>query len=155
MNLLFRISNYVRFARYFELCEIWSLLVIHLVLVFGFLISDSVSFFLPILIQWCLLVCEDCKGRKGRKEISFKFQLYFVWVFIRLLCSEKCLSGFVSPKQGIEIHQSSPVVNKSKFSEVMSRGVFMLPTSACRLASSRQSPCAMPSGIWWTGVLPY
>ena len=34
---------------------------------FWFLISDSVSFFLRRLILWRLLVCEGCKGRKGRQ----------------------------------------------------------------------------------------
>ena len=64
-------------TEYFGRCWLW--------------ISDSVlvpSY--PVLIRWRLLVWEDCKGRKN---IPFEFQFYFVWVFARLLCCEECLPG--------------------------------------------------------------
>ena len=41
------------------------------------------------------------------------------------------------PKLGIEIYESSPVVNKSKFSVVMFSGVFVLFASAYQLATTR------------------
>ena len=47
------------------------------------------------------------------------------------------LRTVVSSKSGVEIYYSSLVVNKSKFSVVMSSGVFLLFDSACRLTSSR------------------
>ena len=60
----------------------------------------------------------------------------------------------VSPKSGLEIYQSSPVVKKSKFNVVISSGVFMLLASECWLASSGHNPHVKFRGLDKTGMLP-
>ena len=53
----------------------------------------------------------------------FSFNLISFGIFARLLCSEECLPGLfenaVSPKSGVEIYLSFLVVNKSRFSVVI------------------------------------
>ena len=82
----------------------------------------------PILIRWRLLVCEGYKGRRRRWGISFEFQLYFVWVFTRLLCSEECLPGLFENSCFSQIRRWNALVvfgvDTSKFGVVMSSRVF-------------------------------
>ena len=56
------------------------------------------------------------------------------------------LRTVVSPKSGVEISLSSPMVNKSKFRVVMSTGVFMSLASACRSINRRHNPHSSPKG---------
>ena len=116
-----------------------------------------------ILIRWRLLICEGCKEiTEEKKKGAEKRYLSNFFISFEFLhgCSvannvfQDYLNTVVFPKLGIEIHQSSPVVSKFKFTVVMSSGAFMLPVSACRLVSRRHNPRAKPQGTSQTAVLP-
>ena len=76
------------------------------------LISDSVGKNYPILIHWCLLVYEGCKGRKKEGGRVERYLLYFTFISSGFSHSSPVaknvfldyLRTVISPKSGVEIH---------------------------------------------------
>ena len=101
-----------------------------------------VSFFLlhlNSLVSSCMGRLQRKKRKKGGEK---KYLLNFNFI------SQECsvarnvfldyLSAVISPKQAVEIHQLSPVVNKSKFSVVMSKSFFYVACLGAKRALSNK-----------------
>ena len=130
-----------------------------------YLISDSVlvsSY--PILICWassCLWKLQR-KNEEGRhsEKIYFQFQLYFICVFARQLCSEEMSSRTIwepsfLPNQALK-HVSRLwwlISRNSVWSYLVVS--LMLLGSVYWLASNKYNLHAKSRGIGKTGVLPY
>ena len=117
---------------------------------FWFLIVDSVAFFLPHLnsLTSCLRRPQRKKKRikSGRRDIFFNFNFIsfgfsYGYTVARNVFLDY-LSTVVSLEQGVEIHQSSSVVNKSTFSVVMSSGVFYVASVGSVVADTTRGDLA-------------
>ena len=100
---------------------------------------------------------EEKERRLEREDIFsistlFHLEFFHSYSVVRSV-SLNYLRTVISPKSAIEIYLLSLVVNKSKFSVIMSSGVFMLLASACWLISSRHNPHVQPRGLGKTSVL--
>ena len=110
-------------------------------------------FFLPHLICWvsCLWMLQrkNKEGRRREKDFFSISTLFYLGFSHRYSVARNVILNYlrtvVSPKSGSEMYLSFPVVNKSKFSVVISSGGFMWHSSACRLASSRHNLYVEPS----------
>ena len=123
-----------------------------------------VSFFLSHLnslgVFLSVKAAREEKVRKKWGERRYLFNCNFISldIFVQLLCSKESFpwlfeNCFFSQLRRWNILVDS-VVNKSKFSVVMSSCVFVLLVSAYRLASNRYNPHAKSKGLGKIGMLP-
>ena len=123
-----------------------SLLVIRLLVIDIWLRSFLLNLILirrriVIYEGWKGITVEKKKKRKDEREDIFSISTLFHLGFshgysVTRNVSLDYLRIVVSPKSGVEIYLSFPMVNKFIFSVVMSSVVFILLASACRLANS-------------------